>query len=83
MKQVTIEMYRMIDPDDGVNKIFALNAEKNEVAPATYRHKSKWLTPKGFGNPALWSFISCDYYGGIKAIRNSQHIWTYTFTVED
>lgn len=84
MTEVTIEMYRGVDPNDGVVSMFALDAEKNRVAVKTsHRVKDNWESAEGFEGPRAWSYVNCAFYLGEETIRKMEHLWTHTFTVED
>jgi len=48
-----VRCYRVIDPVDGADSIFAV--KNGLVAPALYMHeKDMWLTPDGFGQFCYW-----------------------------
>lgn len=83
MNEVTIEMYRGIDPIDNMDRLFALDPVNNRVATSTYTGEDDpWSTPSGYATRLLnWGYATCSFYGGVEEVRKMQHLWTHTFTL--
>lgn len=53
---MSLKMYKGIDQTDGLMSLFVVDEEKKVFGVIQYTKTATWLTPEGFGDPAMFPF---------------------------